>query len=60
MSTTGIKRFNKFNKKSCKKLMLDNNEKQLVGKMSYNLFCGNKHKLVEVMMMIQIYFIQLV
>ena len=36
VSTTGIRRFNKFKKKNHNKLMLDNIEPQMVGKMSYD------------------------
>ena len=43
VSKTGIRRFNKFNNK----LMLDDIEPQLVGKMFYELFRGNNYKLVQ-------------
>ena len=48
MSTTSNRRFNKLKlKKNHNKLMLDNIEPQMVGKLSYKLFRVNKYKLVQ-------------
>ena len=46
VSTTGIRRFKKV-KKNQNKLMLDNIELHLIGKIYCELFSGYKHKLVE-------------